>query len=93
MRIHWKDQFKEDFKSLEASVKDPAAFKKALSKAISLLQEGKDISKSFTANRLINRGEGWHDCYITPEIIMIYRIQGQYVKLTEIGYVNEMYER
>lgn len=93
MRIHWKDQFKEDFKALEARLKDPAAFRKALNKAITLLQTDKDISKSFTVNRLINRGEGWYDCYITYEIVMIYMIQKQYVKLTEIGYVNEMYER
>ena len=93
MRIHWHDQFKDGFKSLEANLKDPAAFKKALNKAAALLQTGKDISESFTVNRLINRGEGWCDCYITPEIVMGYRIQGQYVTLTEIGLINEMYER
>jgi addiction module RelE/StbE family toxin len=93
LKIHWKEQFKEDFKSLEANLKDPAAFKKALGKAITLLQMGKDISKSFTVNRLIKRGEGWYDCYITYDIVMIYLIQGQYVILTAIGPAKEMYDR
>lgn len=92
MRILWKDQFKDGFRSLESSVKDPAAFKKALHKAITLLQAGKDISQSFTVNRLVKRGEGWFDCYITSEVVMIYYVQGQSVKLTEIGFVNDMYE-
>jgi addiction module RelE/StbE family toxin len=93
LKIHWKEQFKEDFRFLEATLKDVAAFKKALSKAITLLQMDKDISKSFTVNRLIKRGEGWFDCYITPDIVMIYVVQGQYVKLTAIGPVDEMYDR
>lgn len=93
MRIHWKEQFKEDFKYLEATLKDPISFKKALNKAVTLLQTGKDISKSFPVNRLIKRGEGWFDCYITSDIVMIYTIQGRYVKLTAIGSVKEMYNR
>ena len=93
MRIRWQDQFKEDFKYLEKHLKDPVSFKKALYKAVTLLQRGKDISKTFPVNRLIKRGEGWFDCYITSDIVMIYRIQGRSVKLTAIGPAKEMYER
>ena len=93
MKIKARRRFKEDYIQLEKRLKDPRSFRKALNKAITLLQMGKDISKSFTVNRLIKRGEGWYDCYINSDIVMIYKIQGQYVKLTAIGYTIEMYDR
>lgn len=93
MRIRWQDQFKEDYQTLIKSRRNTGAFRKALNKAISLLQANKDPSKAFPTNRLIKRGEGWFDCYITSDIVMIYRIQGQSVKLTAIGPVKAMYDR
>ncbi|MDH4201890.1 MAG: type II toxin-antitoxin system YafQ family toxin [Phycisphaerae bacterium] len=93
MKIKARRRFKEDYNRLEATLKNPVSFRKSFNKAVTLLQMGKDISKSFTVNRLINRGEGWYDCYITSDIVMIYMIQGQYVKLTAIGPAKEMYDR
>lgn len=93
MKIKAEIRFKEDYIQLEKRFKDPRPFRKALNKAISLLQMGKDISKSFTVNRLVKRGAGWYDCYITADIVMIYMIQGQSVKLTAIGPAKEMYDR
>ena len=93
MKIKARRQFIEGCERLELTLKDPVSFRKALKRAIALLQQGKNISKSFTVNRLVKRGEGWYDCYITSEIVMIYRIQGQSVKLTAIGPVDEMYDQ
>ncbi|MBN1982466.1 MAG: type II toxin-antitoxin system mRNA interferase toxin, RelE/StbE family [Chitinivibrionales bacterium] len=93
MKIKAEKRFKEDYIRLEKRVKDLVTFRKALNRAITLLQMGKDISNSFTVNRLTKRGEGWYDCYITDDIVMIYMIQGQSVKLTAIGPVEEMYDR
>ncbi len=93
MRIRWQDQFKEDFKSLEKHLKDPIPFKKALNKAVTLLQTGKNLSRSFPVNRLIKRGEGWFYCYLTSDIVMIYKIPGKTVKLIAMGRINEMYDR
>lgn len=93
MKIKAEKRFKEDYIQLEKRVKDLVAFRKALNRAVSLLQMGKGLSSSFTVNRLTKRGEGWYDCYITADIVMIYMMQGQYVKLTAIGPVEEMYDR
>ncbi|MBL7215974.1 MAG: type II toxin-antitoxin system YafQ family toxin [Phycisphaerae bacterium] len=93
MKIKARRRFKEDYIQLEKRLKDPVSFRKAINRAITLLQAEKDISKSFTVNRLIKRGEGWFDCYITSEIVMIYAIQGQSIKLTAIGPAKEMYDR
>jgi addiction module RelE/StbE family toxin len=85
VKIKAEKRFKEDYVQLEKRVKDPVSFRKALNKAIKLLQANKDICRSFPVNRLIKRGEGWFDCYITSDIVMIYRVQGRSVKLTALG--------
>ena len=92
MRIHWSDRFKEGFKRTESSVKDPKSFRKVLYKAISILQKREDLSKTFPVNKLAARGKGWFDCYVYEEIVMIYKIEGQYVTLSRIGTCKELYE-
>lgn len=92
MIVRWQAQFKDDYALLQKR-KDFVSLKKALNKALTLFQTGKDISKSFPVNRLIKRGEGWFDCYVTSDIVIIYRIQGQSVKLTAIGPAKKMYDR
>ena len=84
MRIRWRDQFKEDIERIQTRLKKPIPFKKAFRKAIRMLEEGKDITGQFHAHRLNNEGEGWYYCYIYEDIVMIYKIQGQYVKLSRI---------
>jgi mRNA-degrading endonuclease YafQ of YafQ-DinJ toxin-antitoxin module len=92
LRIHWSDRFKEGFKRTESRIKDSKSFRKALYKAISTLQQGNDLSITFPVNKLAARGEGWFDCYVYEEIVIIYKIWGQYVTLSRIGTCEELYE-
>ena len=90
MKIYWKEQFKEDYQRVESKLKNPIPFRKALSRAISVLQQEKDLSKKYTVNRLPAQGQGWYDCYVFEDIIMIYKIQGQYIKLSRLGTPREL---
>jgi mRNA-degrading endonuclease YafQ of YafQ-DinJ toxin-antitoxin module len=92
LKIHWSDRFTEGFKRTESSIKDPKSFRKALYKAISILQQGKDLSRTFPVNKLAACGEGWFDCYVYEEIVIIFKIRGQYVTLSRIGTCEELYE-
>ncbi len=92
MKIRLKEQFKKDFKRVQCHVKDPQSFVKSFCRAVYLLERGKDLSKEFAFNRLIAKGEGWHDCYVFEDIVMIYKVQGQYVRLSRIGTCEELYE-
>lgn len=84
MRIRWKDQFTEDIERIQARLRNPGPFKKAFRKAIRMLEEGKDITGPFHGHRLMNEGEGWYYCYIYDDIVMIYKVQGHYVRLSRI---------
>ena len=90
MRIRARRRFKEDYKRLEAKLKKPAAFKKNLSKVISLLQKDTDLPPKYIVNRLTAQGEGWYACYFYEDFVMIYKIQGQYIKLSRIGTAKEL---
>ncbi|MBC8379351.1 MAG: type II toxin-antitoxin system mRNA interferase toxin, RelE/StbE family [Planctomycetes bacterium] len=85
MKIRWKERFKEDYKELEKRLKKPIPFRKALFRAVSILEKGDDLSEKYTVNRIPAQGPGWYDCYVFEDIIMIYKIQGRYVKLSRLG--------
>ncbi len=85
MRIHWKDEFKKDYKQLEKRLKQSPQIRKALFQAVSILHQGKDLSKKYAVNSIPAQGSGWYDCYVYDDIVMIYKIEGQYVKLSRLG--------
>ncbi len=90
MKIKARRPFKEDYKRIESRLKNPRPLRKALANAISMLQQGNDLSKKYVVNALLTHGQGWYDCYIYDDIIMIYKIEGQYVKLTRLGTPKEL---
>lgn len=55
-----------------------------------MLEQGQDLAAPFNAHRLVNEGEGWFCCYIYEDIIMIYKVQGQYIKLSRLGTPGEL---
>jgi addiction module RelE/StbE family toxin len=90
LKIHWKDEFKEDYTRLETQLKRSVPLRKALFRAISMLQQGKELSEHYAVNRIPAQGMGWYDCYVYDNIIMIYKIEGQYVKLSRLGTPEEL---
>lgn len=92
MRLFITDTFADDYKQLEKKLKSPLKVRNAFYKAIHLLQTGKNLSSAYTVNQLKTQGEGWFDCYIYEDIVMIYKIQGQSVKLTRIGFTKDLFK-
>ena len=90
MRIKARRRFKEDYERIEASLKNPSPFRKAFFRAVSMLQQEQDLSSKFVVNRIPAEGKEWYDCYVYDDIIMIYKIQGQYVKLSRLGTPKEL---
>jgi addiction module RelE/StbE family toxin len=90
VRIVWKEQFKEKFNRLERRLKDPKPLRKALNKAIFVLQTGKNLSDYFPVNKVTSAGPGWYDCYLYEDIVMVYKIQGQRIVLATIGFSSEI---
>jgi mRNA interferase YafQ len=61
-----------------------------LAHVISVLRQGDELSEKYVVNTLLARGTGWYDCYVYDDIIMIYKVEGQYVKLIRLGTPKEL---
>ena len=92
MRIHWKDEFKEDYKRLETRLKKSAPLRNALFNVINRLQLGENLTEKYTVNRIPAEGVGWYVCYFYKDFILIYKVEGQYVKLSRLGTAKELKE-
>ena len=80
----------KDYEQIESRLKNPRPFRKSLFKVISTLQQGDNLPEKYVVNPLIARGQGWYDCYVYDDIILIYKIEGQYVKLSRLGTPKEL---
>lgn len=58
-----------------------------------LSSKQKKLSKVFPVNSIPSLGQGWFDCYLTNDIIMIYKIEGQSVQLFALGTAKDLYKR
>lgn len=77
-------------RSLKTRLKKSIPLRKAISMVISMLQQGNDLSAKYVVNRIPAQGEGWYDCYVFDDIILIYKIEGQYVKLSRLVTPKEL---
>lgn len=93
MRVYSKELFEKNFRRLCTRGNDPVSFRKAVRKAVSMLQSNKDLSKAFVVNRLGALGTGFYDCYVYSDVIMIYRITGQSIWLINIGTAEDLLGR
>lgn len=55
-----------------------------------MLQQGQDVSEKFVLNRVLAAGEGWYACYFYDEYVLLYKTEGQYVKLARLGTPEEL---
>lgn len=85
MKIKAGRPFKADYERIESRLKNPRPFRKAFAKALSILQQGNSLAEEYVVNPLVAQGQGWYDCYIYENIIMIYKVEGNYVKLSRLG--------
>lgn len=90
MKIKARRQFLKDYERLQPRLKKPVLFRKAFVGAVSILQKGSDLSAKCTVNRLVNQGPGWYICYVLDDLAMTYKIEGQYVKLSRIGFAKDL---
>jgi addiction module RelE/StbE family toxin len=93
LRIHWKEAFKKDYARLEKRLKQFDPLRRELFEAIRMLQQGQNVSEKFVVNRVIAEGEGWYACYFYDKYVLLYKIEGQYVKLARLGTPRELEKR
>lgn len=55
-----------------------------------MLRQGQDLPEEYVVNRIPDKGLGWYDCYVYADIIMIFKIEGQYVKLSRLGFPKDL---
>ncbi len=97
MRLRWQDDFKEAYPKVKGMVADPKSLHKNLTTVVHLLLSKQDPSTKFVTNRVVPDGAGWYECYIYKdkkvEIILQYKIEGEYVILSQIGSEKDLMQK
>jgi mRNA interferase YafQ len=87
-RIFYTNQFKKDFKQVQAQGKDIEALKQL----INILVEGKEIPKIYDDHPLHGEWKSRRDCHIKGNWILIYTIEGDILRLERTGSHQELFK-
>ncbi|MDD5092549.1 MAG: type II toxin-antitoxin system YafQ family toxin [Candidatus Wallbacteria bacterium] len=81
-------QFKKDFRLAKKSGKDTDR----LFKVLELLQNGKKLPERYRAHKLRGLYREWCELHIEPDWLLIYKVEGQFLKLARIGTHGELFD-
>lgn len=78
----YSSQFKKDFKKI---AKPPVEDILEVGKVVHQLQQGTPLAKKYVDHSLVGNWQGFRDCHIKPDLVLIYRIENQQLQLARIG--------
>ena len=87
--IRWVSRFKRDYRR-EKSGKYGKKLDTLLAEIFLVLQKGGPLPERFDDHALIGTWKDYRDCHVRPDLILIYRIFGEYVELTRLGSHSEL---
>jgi mRNA interferase YafQ len=82
-----KSQFKKDFKKLRSSGRDIGE----LAETIRLLQHEKALPEAMRDHQLIGNYDGYRECHMAPDWLLIYRIEDGFLVLVRTGSHSELF--
>jgi mRNA interferase YafQ len=87
--LEYSTQFKKDFKK---ALKSPIQDIVLVGNVISTLQSGEILPIKYCDHPLSGNWSGYRDCHIKPDLILIYKIEKESVKLARIGTHSELFK-
>ena len=81
------NKFTKDFEKIKSQGKELAK----LHKVIITLQDGESLDKSFRNHSLKGEYEDFMECHISPDWLLIYRIEGDELALLRTGSHSELF--
>ena len=87
LEVRDKKQYRKDYKKLKSSAKDLSK----LAVIIGLLQEGKELPENARDHDLIGDYEGYKECHIAPDWLLIYQITDTHVIVARTGSHSQLF--
>ena len=88
LTLDYSSQFKKDFKKItKLSIPDIIE----VGNVISTLQKGIDLEAKYVDHALVGNWNGFRDCHIKPDLVLIYRTDKAYLQLARIGSHNDVF--
>ena len=87
-RLFKSNQFKRSYKKLQLSDKDEQAF---IDIAYKLLN-GIALDSKYRDHTLVGEYVQYRECHIKPDLLLIYKIEDDIVKLVDIGSHSELFD-
>ncbi|MDB4673497.1 type II toxin-antitoxin system YafQ family toxin [Verrucomicrobiales bacterium] len=81
------NRFKKDAKRQKKRGKDM----RLLSLATRSLADGEELAASYKDHALIGNWEGWRDCHLEPDWLLIYRISDEALILARTGSHSDIF--
>lgn len=86
--LDYSTQFKKDFKKI---TKKPIPDIIEVGNVISELQKGHTLEAKYVDHPLFGNWDGFKDCHIKPDLVLIYRIHENTLQLARIGSHNDVF--
>jgi len=86
--LDYSSQFKKDFKKI---TKLPIPEIIEVGDVISTLQKNLILNAKYVDHALIGNWQGFRDCHIKSDLVLIYRIHETYLQLARIGSHNDVF--
>ncbi|MBL4743193.1 MAG: type II toxin-antitoxin system YafQ family toxin [Cycloclasticus sp.] len=88
-KLEYSNQFKKDFKKI---TKQPIPEVIQVGHVISTLQRGETLGSKYTDHGLTGDWLGYRDCHVKPDLVLIYKISLNVLKLARIGSHSELFK-
>jgi len=86
--LEYSAQFKKDFKKI---TKLPTPDILEVGGVISVLQRGEPLDEKHVDHPLAGNWQGFRDCHVKPDLVLIYRVSGAVLQLARIGSHSELF--
>lgn len=88
LELQYSNQFKRDFKKIaKVAISDVIE----LGHVIKQLQECKALPAKYADHSLLGDWQGYRDCHVKPDLVLIYKLDPQVLKLARIASHSELF--
>ncbi len=87
-RLFKTNQFKRSYKKLQLNDEEDLAY---IDVVYTLLSD-EILSKKYKDHQLIGNMKAFRECHIKPDILLIYQIENETLKLIDIGSHSELFK-
>ena len=88
LALEYATQFKKDFKKI---AKLPIPDVVDVGHVIKQLQLGETLPEKYVDHVLSGNWQGYRDCHVKPDLVLIYKVDNDSLKLARIGTHSELF--